>query len=77
MADPVAAVKRIYTYFGRELSSDGEHALRRWQQENPQHKHGRHVYSKSEVGVNESEILDRFAPYMEHYGMKPERAVGS
>jgi len=29
------------------------------------------------VGVNESEILDRFAPYMEHYGMKPERAVGS
>ena len=77
MADPVAAVKRIYAYFGRERSAEGERCLRDWQRDNPQHKHGRHEYSKSEVGVTESEILDRFAGYMDHYGMKPERPATS
>ena len=75
MADPIAAVKRIYAHFGRELSEEGERRLRDWQENNPQHKHGKHEYSTSaeDMGVRGQEILDRFADYMDYYGMKPEK----
>ena len=76
MADPVAAVKRIYGYFGRTLSEAGEQRLRAWEADNPQHKHGRHEYSSAaeEVGLSREQIHDRFAEYMEYFGMEPEPA---
>ena len=74
MADPIAAVKTIYAYFGRGLSDDGERRLRDWQQNNPQHKHGVHEYRREDVGITRTQILDRFAAYMDYFGMKPETA---
>jgi hypothetical protein len=75
MADPVEAVRRIHAHFGRALSDEGEVRLRAWQENNPQHKHGRHEYTSSpeEIGISGQEILDRFADYMDHFGMKAER----
>jgi hypothetical protein len=75
MADPIQAVRDIYAHFGRTLSDAGERALRAWQENNPQHKHGKHEYSKSaeDIGISSHDILDRFAGYMDHFGMKPER----
>ena len=74
MADPVAAVERIYAHFGRTLSPEGRQSLEAWQRDNPQHKHGRHTYSMApeDVGLTRADILDRFADYMDYYGMKPE-----
>jgi len=71
MADPVAAVRRIHAHFGRELSEAGERALRAWQADNPQHKHGQHEYSAApeDVGLTRSEILDRFADYIDYFGI--------
>ncbi|MCP5068714.1 MAG: sulfotransferase [bacterium] len=77
MADPIEAVKNIYTHFGRELSEPGERALRAWQEDNRQGKHGKHDYPKFDIGVSEQEILDRFAAYMDHHGMKPEQTPSS
>jgi hypothetical protein len=75
MADPIGAVRRIYAHFGRTLSDAGEQALGAWQAANPQHKHGRHEYSTApeDVGLTREQILDRFAEYMEYFGMQPER----
>jgi hypothetical protein len=75
MAEPIATVKKMYAHFGFSLSEDGERRLRSWQEDNPQHKHGKHVYSSAadEIGVSGAEILERFAGYMDHYGMEPER----
>ncbi|MBW2417449.1 MAG: sulfotransferase, partial [Deltaproteobacteria bacterium] len=75
MTDPIAEVKRMYGYFGRQLSEAGEQSLRAWHEDNPQHKHGKFSYSRSDadVGVSREEILDRFAAYMDYYGMEPER----
>jgi hypothetical protein len=75
MAEPIATVKKMYAHFGFSLSEDGERRLRSWQEDNPQHKHGKHVYSSAadEIGVSGAEILERFADYMDHYGMEPER----
>ncbi|MFP6641048.1 MAG: sulfotransferase [Myxococcota bacterium] len=75
MSDPVEAVRRIKTHFGYDLSEPGERALQGWQADNPQHKHGRHVYSRAaeDVGLSEDEIWDRFAHYMDHYGLEREK----
>jgi hypothetical protein len=74
MADPIQAVRNIYSHFGRELSEAGERKLRTWQAENPQHKHGRHEYSRAsdDMGIQQGEILERFGPYMDHFGLQPE-----
>jgi hypothetical protein len=71
VADPIAAVKRIYAHFDQELTPEGEAALREWQQSNPQHKHGRHEYTE-EIGIRREEIWDRFGAYMDHFGMERE-----
>ena len=71
MADPIAAVKRIYAHFDQELSPEGEAALRDWQASNPQHKHGRHEYT-DEIGISREEIWERFGAYMDHFGMERE-----
>ncbi len=75
MTDPIAEVKRMYAHFGRQLSPAGETSLRAWHEDNPQHKHGKHSYSRSDadVGGRRGEILERFAAYMDYYGMEPER----
>jgi hypothetical protein len=75
MADPVGSVRRIHGHFGRTLSDAGEQALRAWQAANPPDKHGRHTYSTApeDVGLTRDAILDRFAEYMDYFGMRPER----
>ncbi|RPG04627.1 MAG: sulfotransferase [Proteobacteria bacterium TMED72] len=75
MQDPVAAVARIKTHFGLSLSGAGEQALHHWQADNPQHKHGKHVYSRAseDVGLSSDEIRDHFSHYMNHYGLRAEK----
>ena len=74
MTDPIEAVRNIHTHFGRELSAASEDKLRAWHTNNPQHKHGRHEYSRAseDVGIERGEILERFQAYMDHFGMQPE-----
>jgi hypothetical protein len=70
MADPVGSVKRIYEHFDQALSPAGEKCLEQWHADHPQGKHGQHAYKKDNFGLSETEILDRFADYMEFHGMK-------
>ena len=75
MADPIGSVKRIYAHFGQELSATGERCLEDWQAAHPQGKHGQHPYRAGDIGISESQILDRFADYLEFHDMKPQPAV--
>ncbi len=72
MADPIQAVAGIHRHFGRDFSPESEAALRDWHENNPQHKHGRHEYATSpeDVGLSRSEILDRFAEYLEAFNVE-------
>lgn len=70
MADPIGSVKRIYRHFDQVLSTEGEERLEQWHADHPQGRHGQHSYEKDDFGLRESEILDRFAEYMEFHGMK-------
>ena len=70
MADPIGSVRRIYAHFDQELTPEGERKLQAWRAAHPQGKHGAHQYEKQEIGVDEGEILDRFAGYMEFFQLK-------
>lgn len=70
MADPVGAVKKIYTHFDQPLAPEGEEALNLWNEEHPQGKHGQHEYKKKEeFVVPEGDILERFENYMDFHHM--------
>ena len=71
MSDPIGSVKRIYDRFDQRLSPEGEAKLKAWHADHPQGKHGRHSYEKKDIGVSEGEILERFADYMNQYGIEP------
>ncbi len=71
MSDPIGSVKRIYDRFDQRLSPEGEAKLKAWHADHPQGKHGRHSYEKKDIGVSEDEILERFADYMNQYGIEP------
>ncbi|MCP5058847.1 MAG: sulfotransferase [bacterium] len=69
MADPVGSVKRIYDRFDQTLSPEGEARMKAWRDDHPQGKHGKHSYEKSDIGIDDGEILERFSVYMGQYGL--------
>ena len=72
--DPVGAIKRMYAHFGFALSAEAERRMQAWHAANPQGKHGGHHYTAAEFGLSEGEIGERFAPYMQHFGVIKEAA---
>ncbi len=64
IADPIGSVGRIHDHFGLPLTSEDESAMHAWLSEkNPwdANKHGRHVYSAGDYGLDET-ALARLAP---------------
>jgi hypothetical protein len=69
LADPVAAVRRIYAHFDVPLSEEAERRFRAWKQDNPRGKHGEHRYAAEDFGTTEEAINDRFAAYISHFSI--------
>jgi len=74
LRDPVAAVKDIYSYFEIEQDAESETCMRAWHGDNPQGKHGAHVYRAEDYGLSREALAERFAPYMERYAVPWESA---
>jgi len=67
VADPVGSVQRIYAHFDQEFSEESQRCLRAWNEANPQHKHGKHVYSAEGTGLTEAQIVESFGTYMDFF----------
>jgi hypothetical protein len=72
VADPLAAVARIYDHFGIALASDAEKRMREWQAAHPRGEHGGHDYSASAFGLDDAEIDARFARYRGRFDVERE-----
>ncbi len=72
LGDPVGAVRRMYAHFGVELTDTAERSMRRWHADNPQGKHGEHRYAAEDFGLGARAITDRYAAYIEHFGVERE-----
>ena len=72
VADPAGAIARMYAHFGCESGAEGEARIRAWRGANPQGKHGLHRYSPEDYGLTREQMAERFAPYVERFGVPAE-----
>lgn len=60
-------VRTIYSFLGMPLSQRAEAAMRKWSDQNAQHKHGVHEYSLEESGLSAVQIEEKFARYAREF----------
>jgi len=72
MADPIAAMRRVYGQFGDTIEGQPEEAMRVHIASRPQGKHGKHSYGVSEFGLDAGAIMERFKPYIQKYDIALE-----
>jgi Sulfotransferase family len=66
--DVLSLIERISAAAGLELNDQALAAMRTWEAENPQNKHGRHRYALDQVGLVEAEVRAAFADYLDRFG---------
>lgn len=72
IADQVGTVRRAYEHFGIELSDAAATAMQSFLDRNPADKHGRHLYSFADIGMDLDEVRKRFQNYEDHFGIPRE-----
>ena len=72
MADPVAALQRLYAELELDWPSGHADAVRDYLAAKPKGKHGTHAYTCADVGLDEAGVRAAFARYVEHYGITTE-----
>lgn len=70
MADPIGVVRAIYEWEGTEFTPVAETAMREYMADNQQGKFGKHTYALETFGLNANDITERFAPYVERFGVQ-------
>ena len=66
-ADPIAEVRGLYEWLGRELTNETEQRMRAWRDDNPRDKHGSHQYDGAEFGLSDDRLADRFGEYRKRF----------
>ena len=74
VSDPVATVRSIYAGTGASLTDDAAAAMAAYVQANPKGKHGAHRYDLADFGLDDGEVIERFGPYADRYGVSAARA---
>ena len=72
LADPVAAVARVYEAFGWDYVPSTRQAMLDHLATRPQDKHGTHRYALEDFGLDPTEERARFTPYQQHYEVPVE-----
>lgn len=67
VADPVAAVRRLYDHAGMDFSTETQQAVSNWWAANPSDKHGQHKYKLTDYGLTRGQIETLYADYIDTY----------
>jgi len=67
--DPIAAIRRIYDYFGWSLSKQAEQRMRTLVASHAERQPGNHRYHLSQFGFTAEEVLSAFGPYCQRFGV--------
>ena len=70
--DPVATVGALYDAFGHDLDASTVGAMSAYVEAHPKGGFGVHRYDLAEFGLDGAELAERFAGYVERYGIDPE-----
>jgi hypothetical protein len=74
--DPIAAIRRIYQYFGWLLSPETEQRMRVVLARQPPEQYGNHRYDLSQFDFDPAEAARAFAAYCEQFGFSSTHIVG-
>ncbi|WP_336968577.1 sulfotransferase [Sphingobium aromaticiconvertens] len=72
MADPMAAMRRLYVSLGDVLTPEAEAAMQAWLDANPQGKFGKHDYKLAQYGLSVEELAPKFERYLSRYDIARE-----
>jgi len=72
VADPAAAVEKLYGQMDRPFLGEHADAIRRYIEAKPKGKFGKHQYSPEEWGFDPEKLRAKMLPYTDHYGIALE-----
>jgi hypothetical protein len=72
MADPAAAVEKLYAQMGRPFLGEHADAIRQYIADKPKGKFGKHKYSPEQWGFDAKEIRETTRPYTDYYQIELE-----
>jgi hypothetical protein len=70
VSDSVGQVRKAYEQFGIEWTAECEAAMRQWNEDNPQHKHGKHGHKGEQLALSGEQIRERFSRYIDAFDVK-------
>ncbi|PWU20972.1 MAG: sulfotransferase [Candidatus Rokuibacteriota bacterium] len=65
--DPIGTVRKVYAHFGIPFTTVAETRMSRHLAETPKDKHGAHVYSLAQFGLDADEERERYREYRERF----------
>ncbi len=74
IGDQVGTVRRAYEHFGLALSDGAAAAMQAFLDENPADKHGAHLYSFNDIGMDLAKAREMFRGYQDYFEI-PSEAV--
>ncbi len=72
VADQFAVVSDIYAALGIPMTDVGAARMQTFIADNPKGKHGLHLYTPEEYGIDPDVVRRDFAPYIERFDLAPE-----
>ena len=70
--DPVATLERIYSSGADDLTDDARARVQHYVDTHPKGRFGAHRYNLAELGLDAGRLEERFAGYVERYGVERE-----
>ncbi|MEX0664508.1 MAG: sulfotransferase [Acidimicrobiia bacterium] len=72
MSDPVTALRGLYDGLQLEWPEGHDQIIATYLAAKPKGKHGEHLYTFDDVGLDEAHVRAAFADYVTHYGIREE-----
>jgi len=72
-ADPIGEMRKLYAKFDEPLTDEAVAAMQAMLDAKPKGKFGKHEYRLEDYGLSRGEVLERFAGYIERYGIAVKR----
>ena len=75
VGDPIATMKRVYSFFGDTLDGPALQAMEAHIASRPKGRFGHHGYNPAEFGLDTGAIAERFSDYVQRYDI-PREVLG-